>query len=359
MILRGGILTSKTKRILIIVTAVVIIALTVFPFGLAVAIYEDNFGVRHETYSPMKRSLDEFDQLNMKEVRFVSNKGQELAGYQYSKNPHEPLGVVVIAHGLGGGGQNSYMDIADYFASHQYVVFAYDATGNDNSQGDSVKGIPQGLIDLDYAIRYVKQAPEYDDLPIVTFGHSWGAYSAGAVLNYHPDVKAVVMVAGFDKSLDIIEEEGRRLAGDGINIILPFMSLYERIKFGEYSTLSSSEGFKGSQTGVMIIHSLDDEMISSEKSYQGFLDQYHQDSRFVFRQFKDRGHEWVWYSDNARAYKQKFDDDFEQYINRLDEEFTPEIKADYLSKHLDKSLLYELDQNLMSQILQFYDSNLQ
>ena len=40
-----------------------------------------------------------------------------------------PKGVVVIAHGLGGGGQNTYMDLADYFTSNGYLVFAYDVTG--------------------------------------------------------------------------------------------------------------------------------------------------------------------------------------------------------------------------------------
>lgn len=55
-----------------------------------------------------------------------------------------------------------------------YDVFAYDATGNDESEGNSVKGVPQFLIDLDYAIQFVKQTPDFDGSPIVLFGHSLG-----------------------------------------------------------------------------------------------------------------------------------------------------------------------------------------
>ena len=63
-----------------------------------------------------------------------------------------------MAHGLGGGGHNSYMDCANYFARHGYYVFAYDATGNDESEGEGVGGLPQGVIDLDYAISFVEQS---------------------------------------------------------------------------------------------------------------------------------------------------------------------------------------------------------
>ena len=92
------------------------------------------------------------------------------------------------------------MGLADYFASHDYLVFAYDATGNGESEGKTAKGMPQGLIDLDYAIRYIKENMELADLPLVLFGHSWGAYSSAGVLNLHPDIKAVVMAAGFNRT---------------------------------------------------------------------------------------------------------------------------------------------------------------
>ena len=347
---------KNKKRNLIIILTTVIALLLVLPFSLAALIYEDSFGERYETYTPMSRSIDEFKELNMQRFTFVSNNGQELVGYQYFKNIEDAVGVVVIAHGLGGGGHNSYMDIADYFASNGYTVFAYDATGNDESEGDSVNGIPQGLIDLDYAIRFVKETSDFANLPIMLFGHSWGAYSAGSVLNYHPDVKAVVMVAGFNESMDIIEEEVRRIAGDRINILLPYVSLYERIRFREYAKHSSVQGFENSTAGVLIIHSADDEMISSEKSFDFFFNRYKNNPRFKFVQYKDRGHDGVWYADSARVYREKLNEAFNMYLSSLEAEFTSEIKADYLNKNLDKSLLFKLDEELMSNIVRFYDS---
>ena len=167
---------------------VLMVLLLIIPFSLSAMIYEDNFGDRYETYAPMARSIDEFDGLNVKRHTFTSDQGQKLVGYKYYKTLEYMKGVVVISHGLGGGGHNSYMDVADFFTSNGYVVFAYDATGNDESRVVSIfKGIPQGLIDLDYAIQFVKQTSDFDGLPIMLFGHSWGGYSVGSVLNLHPD----------------------------------------------------------------------------------------------------------------------------------------------------------------------------
>jgi len=351
-------MNGKKRKIIIILSIFLLILLLIIPFGISVMIYEGNFGDRYESYAPMARSIDEFEGLNLQRYTFTSNKGQILAGYKYYRDLENIKGIVVIAHGLGGGGHNSYMDVADFFTSNEYVVFAYDATGNDESEGSSVKGIPQGLIDLDYAIQFVKQTPDFEGLPILLFGHSWGGYSVGSVLNLHPDVKAVVMVAGFNKSMDIIEEEGKRIAGDMINVLLPYISLYEKIKFGKFASYSCINGFENSDAGVMVIHSTDDDMISNKKSFDVFYDLYKDNSRFNFVKYEDRGHNYVYYSDVSREYKDEFNRKFDEYLNSLDEELTIELKASYFKEHFDKKSLFDLDEGLMDNIVTFYNSNI-
>jgi dienelactone hydrolase len=350
---------KRRRRLILILGVVLFLILFLIPFGLSVMIYEDNFGNRYETYVPRGRSMEEFPGLLSQRYTFTSKQGQKLAGYRYYKDTEEIKGVIMIAHGLGGGGHNNYMDVADYFTSHGYVVFAYDATGNDESEGSSVRGLPQGIIDLDYAIRFVKQTSDFKDLPILLFGHSWGAYSSGSVLKLHPDVKAAVMVAGFNQSVDIIEEEGRRIAGDAMSVLMPYLALYERLKLGRYASYSCIEGFDGSDAGVMIIHSADDDMITKGISFDVFENRYRKDPRFQFVSYEDRGHNYVYYSDAAREYRITFNQSFDQYISSLGEELTPEIKASYLKDNLDKKLLYDLDEELMDRIIDFYDTMVQ
>lgn len=349
---------TRKRKIIVTLILVLMVLLLIIPFALSAMIYEDNFGGRYETYAPMARSIDEFDGLNVKRYTFLSDQGQKLVGYKYYKTLENTKGIVMISHGLGGGGHNSYMDVADYFTSNGYIVFAYDTTGNDESEGSSVKGLPQGLTDLDYAIEFVKQTSDFEYLPIMLFGHSWGGYSAGSVLNLHPDVKAVVIVAGFNESMDIIEEEGKKIAGDGFRILFPYISLYERFKFGKYASYNCMNGFEHSEAGVMIIHSADDEMISQEKGFDVFYDSYKNNPRFSFVKYENRGHDYVLYSDRSRDYLEEFNRNFTDYMNSLDEELTVELKTSYLNDHLDKKQLFDLDEELMNSIVKFYDGNI-
>ncbi|NLC39948.1 MAG: lysophospholipase [Clostridiaceae bacterium] len=347
---------EKKKKNIKIIVFVLVLVLS-FPFVFSMIVYERNFNQRYEVYEPLSRTIDEFPGLSSERHIFTSNKDQELVAYLYSHTDIDaPHGLVIISHGLGGGGQNVYMGLADYLAANGYLVFAYDATGNGESEGKTAKGMPQGLIDLDYAIRYVKESPELAGLPIVLFGHSWGAYSAASALNLYPEIKAVVLSAGFNKTQDLFEEAGRKMFGLTIKLFLPYVGLYERIKFGDYARYSSLEGLDKSSAQVMVLHSSDDEMISTEKGFDVFYERYADNPRFEFVQYRDRGHDMLWYADSARIYRDEFNEEFAEYIENLDEKFTPEIRAEYINKNIDKSRLYQLDLELMSRILKLYNS---
>lgn len=346
------------KRVLIGCLVSLTVLTFVLPFSLSVYIYESNFSERYETYEPTAFHVGDFEGLAVSECTFPSNSGQKLAGYIYSKGDGAKKGVVVIAHGLGGGGHNTYMDIADYFASNGYFVFAYDATGNDKSEGDSVRGLPQGVIDLDYALRHVKEDSRLRDLPIVLFGHSWGAYSVCSVLNLHPDVKAVVSGAGFNRSMDMIEAEGRNIMGDGISVMLPYVSLYESFKFGKYDDYSALDGFENSGADIMVIHSSDDTVVPPQYGYDRYIQKYESDSRFVFVRLEDYGHNGIFQSKYSREYNNQFNQEFKKYADSLESGLTAEIKADYIAAHFDKSKAYELDTELLGKILAFYDKSI-
>lgn len=346
---------KNKKKIIIALCITLIILFVTAPLFLSVYIYKSNFGSRYETISWMVRSLNEFPGLNAHKYTFASNNEQQLVGYSYYREPKNIKGVIVIAHGLGGGGHNSYMDVANHFATNGYIVFAYDATGNDESEGDNVRGIPQGLIDLDYAIQFVKENEEFKDLPIMLFGHSWGAYSVGSVLNVHPDIRAVVMIAGFNKSADIIEEEGQRIMGSGMSLLMPYISIVERVKFGTYASYNCIDGFEASNAGVMIIHSVNDDMVSFENQFERFSDTYQNNSRFTFIRYENRGHDYVYYSDASKEYRNEINNQFTEYVNSLDAELTAEIKTDYMNEHLEKNMLFDLDIELMDKIVSFYD----
>ncbi len=350
---------KKKKRIFtaaIVAVSVIALNFLVLMPVMTVIIYESIFNTRFESSAWQSYDVGEFDGLTLEECRFTSDKGQTLAGYHYkSKGDGVPHGVVVMAHGFGGGGHNLYMNVADYFASNGYNVFAYDVTGNDASEGDAVGGLPQGVIDLDYALRYVKSLERYRDLPIVLFGHSWGGYSVGAVLELHPDVEAVVSVSGFDRSSDMLEQGGREYVGPLVSVCLPYVRLYDKIKFGEYSSYSASEGFAASDAGVMVIHSRDDSTVLPSYGYDKYYSAFSEDERFEFVELSDRGHSYVFYSDESQSYRDELNRSYTEYVEANGGEYNAEIKTEFMEKHLDKARCYEFDIELMSKIVGFYD----
>lgn len=137
--------TSKRRSIFFAAVCIVLVLLIAGDWVLSVIIYNENFNQRFESYEPFMLYIDDFDGLERIKYEFTSDKEQKLTGYMYSSGEQQH-GIIVMAHGFGGGGHNSYMDCANYFARHGYYVFAYDATGNDVKMGPSGKMLAADLV---------------------------------------------------------------------------------------------------------------------------------------------------------------------------------------------------------------------
>ena len=353
---------SKKKKILFLVAAIVAVLIIAGDWALSVMVYNENFNQRFESYEPLMFYVEDFDGLQRTKYEFHSDEGQKLAGYLYRSGENQ-RGIVVMAHGFGGGGHNSYMDCVNYFACHGYDVFAYDATGNDESEGEGVGGLPQGVIDLDYAITFVEESGEFPDLPVVLFGHSWGGYSVCSVLTYHPEVKAVIACSGFNASADLFEAEGKKQIGNGIYLMLPFVKLHERIRYGGYASSTALDGFSESNAAVMIVHSFDDEVVPVEYGYEMYYETYKDDSRFRFLPFENKGHNYF----NDDTYRNEFNANFDEWLETLDYDYHAEEnrerfsedKADYIDQNLDREKwCHSLDLELFGDFLAFYDEHL-
>ena len=353
---------SKKKKVLIIVLCIVAVLMIAGDWVLSVMIYNENFNQRFESYEPMMLYVDDFDGLQRTRYEFTSDKGQKLVGYMYSAGENQH-GIIVMAHGFGGGGHNSYMDCANYFAHHGYFVFAYDVTGNDESEGEGVGGLPQGVIDLNYAITFIEESGNFPNLPIALFGHSWGGYSVCSVLTYHPEVKAVIACSGFNSSSDLFESEGKKQAGGGIYLMLPFVKIHEWIKYGDYASNTAMDGFSKSEATVMIVHSSDDETVPTQYGYDRYYEKYKDNPRFRFVRLENAGHNYF----NLETYSDGFNEEFDKWLETLDYNYNAaenkerflEDKADYIHKNLDRDKWCNtLDNNLFQNFVDFYDEQL-
>ena len=295
------------KRVITIVIAILAFLVVGSVLGMyfaAASVYDRNFRYRCTTSAADTYTVEQFPGLARQRHTFRSNAGQQLVGYLYVREDTQigKKAVIVCAHGLGGGGQTGYMDIFDFFTTQGFYVFAYDATGNDESEGKVIGGLPQGFIDLDHAINYVGTIAELQGLPVMLMGYSWGAFSVSNVLNYHPEAKAVAAVAGWDKSADLTEHRGRQQAGEAVKWLLPFVSVYEHVKYGRYAGSTAMKGFANSDCDVMIVHGEKDTVVPIGYGYDTYFEKYGEDPRFTFKKYKMRGHDVMDYLPDSRDY---------------------------------------------------------
>ena len=260
---------KKVIRNIIIVLICLVALVAILDYAGTVYAYNENIVHRYESYEPRMLKVSDFTGLNCTEYTFENNHGEKLAGYLYSYDL-EPKGIIIFAHGLGAG-QNGYMGYADYFAQNGYYVFAYDVTGCDASEGDSIRGVPQAVVDLDRAISFVENSGNFPDLPIGLWGHSWGAYSVSTVLNYHPEVKAVIECAGCNASSDIFQLGAEQMAGEYADVMMPCVKIHEALHYGKYASRTAMDGFDNTDAAIMCVHSDSDEVVAAKFGYDKYI----------------------------------------------------------------------------------------
>ena len=328
----------------IVIAILFIVFLVILPI-VTMAIYNKTFGERCEERRYESYRVENFEGLEVEKCTIIGNKGQRLAGFKYSRQGHKPKALLVYVHGLCGGHWN-YMDICNHFVNKNFAVFAYDATGNGQSEGKKVGGFAQGLCDLDYVLNYVKELPEYKGLSIVLMGHSWGGFCVGNILNFHPDVKAVVAVSGFDTSACLLRQYTEVNIGKVATLLMPYISLYERLTWGKYAGTSACDGFANSDAKVMIIHSSDDPTVFAENGYDRYYEKFSDNDRFVFKMYSDRGHSYPVNSDEGRACRTKIKDGYFEVVKNEG----IEAGEAYIQATLDRSGCMKLDEALMDEI---------
>lgn len=351
-------MVKKRKKIIAIVSIVLICFLLSIPTVIlpisTVIVYEGIFSMRFETEDYLKMDVHDFDGLNLERSDFESDVN--LAGYKYSREG-EKNGVVIIAHGYGDGGHNKFLPYISELTKNGLYVFAYDAQGHDESSGRAVSGFPQGIIDLENAISHVKSMDEFKGLPIMLFAHSWGAYSAGNVLNLHPEVSACVLVSGFNESEDMLAQYPRMALGDFVDIaLLPYVTLYERIKFGkEYANISAAQGMEKTDAKILIVHSRDDTRVPIEYGYDIYIEKFENDTRFEFLEYEDKGHKELLYSEDAVNYQREIEKDYQEYLLSEGKRDTKKNRTEYMEKNLDPCLYYEPSEEILQKMISLFD----
>ncbi len=290
-----------------------------------------------------------FDNLNARPVDFKSDKGQTLNGFLYSNAKVDTYkALVVFSHGMGAG-HLAYTTEINFFAQKGYLVLAYDNTGTCASEGNKINGFAQGIIDLKFALKFVKEREDLKDMPIILTGHSWGAYSACNVSAIVEDtsIKGIVAFSPFNSMNKLIRDIAKSQTKVNLSILSPFFDLINLIKFGKTGVLRTCDTINSNSIPTLVMHGGNDMQVTIKNSPVGRPNR-----------IKD--------NENARTvlYESKFHNvylakDAEQYLNDTFAKIatlgknTPEAYEVY--QNIDYALITKEDLNVMETAVSFME----
>ena len=307
----------------------------------------------HHTYSDPLSSFDNelFPNLVAQRATFDS-KGNNLVGYYYLGKDTDKSKIVIFAHGMGNG-HHKYLDIINYLVENGIYVFSYDLTSFDESEGEGTYGFPQGIIDLESAINFVKKDQKYKEEQIILMGHSWGGFSIGATLNLFPNISKAIMLSGFNRSSEVIKQHGIEWAGNKIESTLDYIDEYEEYRFKEYHYYSVIEGIEKSNSKIYVIHSQDDNTVPIESGLDLYEKHFGKSSRIKYERLKDRGHGTVYCSKEGRKYYETIEKEYKKYL-KDNKDASAEDKKHLFNLLVDNNKWTNmLDHRLMDSIVDF------
>lgn len=335
------------------ITAAVVLVFILLFFVVKIVIDKIFKRVERPNYSSLIQFKDIKREYPQELLRFKSGKNT-LQGYLLGKE--NTKGLVVVVHGLGGGAEG-YLTPILYFVKQGYQVFAYDNTGYHLSEGKNCVGLPRAVEDLDAALSFVEQEARFAGLPVYLFGHSWGGYAVGAVLNFTHKVKAVVSVSGFSNPNKMIVEWAKRIAGIWAYPAIPFMVLHQRLFFGKKMDIMAVDGINKADIPVLLVHGSKDPTVRLDGSATFSLKEEITNPKvqyILWDKEQQNGHLDVLYKAGAKAYGMQISKEYSELMKKTRNKLTEDDKAEFFA-NVDKERSSAPNEELMKKIVEFYE----
>ena len=283
------------------------------------------------------------------EVSFKSGENT-LKGFIYGAENDK--GLLMFAHGIGSG-HEGYMKELLWFVDNGYRVFAYDATGSGHSEGSGTKGLPQSALDLDAALTFAENDERLNSLPVFLMGHSWGGYAVSAVLNFEHKIAGVASISGYNEPIEMILEWTEDMMGGFRYVMYPFIWIYNKSLFGQYSGLSAVDGINKSDVPVLIIHGTKDGTIGYDKSSIISEREKITNQNANYLTLDGGGHTNIFYTKEAQKHIDEFNKDYKVVYEQYGGKIPEDVLEETYSKS-DRELINTPNEELLSQIENFF-----
>jgi len=336
------ILSNNITTIILVISLIIVLYL-IFLLIIVIYVEKSRFDRRIEPKNYIKeQDYTKYNGLIREEFSFCSNKNQ-LKGYifHYGKTNNKKI---IFSNGFNTTTE-SYIPEINYFASLGYTVYCYDNTGTGKSEGLSLRGTPQSLIDLHSCINYLKKE---SDEKIILVGHSMGAHAAVNVLNF-TNVDKVIAISPYDNISDVVNDHIYSKFRKNIFLFKLIHKFYLRMKFKEYAKFKTFETLKYANTKVLVIHGEEDRTVKVDSCINASM--FNTNMLVKYLILENKAHRPL-LSQNSINYNLFLKHQLEELRMNFGKNI-PEKQIQLLNKDINYKLKNELDNDVLEVIKSF------
>lgn len=344
----------------LLIVAIVIISILLFYFVICIlltfVINKKSMGVRSEDPdNPCYLRFEDYENELEREKYRGGYYNEAIDGYIYKeKNRNEFKGFIILIHGFGGSHIQYLVDI-DYLCKEGYKVLAYDQYGVGLSEGKSMVSFSTGIYVAENVIKQVKEKNLNTDLPIILYGHSWGAYCVCGALKKNQFIKKAIIRSGF---VDPIEETLymiKQLSKPLYYIVRPLYRITYLILFSHSNMVKANKCIqKNNKTQCLIIQAKDDTMIAPNSSLANFYLKHPQKNVQVLLTEKGM-HNSIITEEAQETYKQ-YCANYEQ-LKKILEPTEKKMKIDQFVLSLNRREMYPYNLEVKDKIVEFLNKD--
>ena len=322
------------------------------PKVIADGIITTLFYHRHQTKLKDYFSERWFSDFHFQKEYFRSEKNI-LAGSYFYKKDFDKDKIIIFSPAYGKG-YHQYLDFIYALTRYGYVVFSYDMTAVDESEGKGIKGFPQAILDLEEAIRFVKKDRGIKDDKLILIGEYSGAYAVGAIAKDHPLIPKIVLISPFNSGSDLLKMNGYELIHENIKPYIKYIDHHDEKCFGPISRYTVSKSMRYSKGEFLVIQSSLDLISPLETGMNLFKAKLPKWKRINYLLLEDKTHDEVLY--NKQSLKAK-SNAFKKYSSESKNPSSNKLlpaNIESFRNYFDESVyLNLLDKNILSSIINF------
>ncbi len=278
-------------------------------------------------------------------------KGEKIRGYIYKdKEAEEEKGFIILSHGMFGSHVQYLVDVS-YLTKAGYVVCCFDQYGVGLSSGDKIVSLPHGILVLERVIQDIEERNLHQGLPLILYGHSWGAYCSLGVLRNHPEISKAVLRSGPCKpglaGLRILYHQNKFL----YYFLFPILPFCLKVISSLSATVDCTKKIKkNTSTEILVVYAQNDPMVDERNSQYRYFTKHPQKN--VHLLLTEKGlHNSIITEESYHAFLEKAKEYRE--IESIEDETEKARRKEEFSSSLDRAKMVIYSEEVKEGILAF------